>query len=62
MYGKEATTVTFLQMQTDVSAVSVSQKNTLHWSYDSHLCKRLEYLVTVKHWLLRVLLLFRPVV
>lgn len=57
MYGKETSTATCLQILTDVSVVSVCHRDKLHWPYDSHLCKRLEYLVALKHWILRVLLL-----
>lgn len=57
MYGKDASAATCLQSLTDVSLVSVGHRDKPHWPYDSHLCKRLEYLVALKHWILRALLL-----
>lgn len=57
MYGKETSTATCLQILTDVSVVSVCHGDKLHWPYDCHLCKRFEYLVALKHWILRVVLL-----
>lgn len=55
MYGKETSTNTCLQILTDLSVVGVCLVGKLGHMIST--CVN-EYLVALKHWILRVLLLF----